>query len=100
MPAQFFTGDVAENGDVRVRGSERRVACHHAQVAPVPRVANDRGEGACLPADDFEHAAELGLVDEQPLVLHAGVDNDGLVFPSWLALLLDWFLLLDRITDR
>ena len=56
----------------------------------VPRLPYDRGERVALPGHDLEDAGELGLQDQEPLVLHT------LVHDHRLALLV---LALDAVPD-
>ena len=59
-------------------------------------VGEDRAERARLPVHPSEHARELRLDDEQPLVRLAGIDLDRFIAHN-AAALLDRLLLLPRV---
>ena len=73
VPGELGLGDVADDRDVRAGGGRRRGPGQAARVATVPRRPECRRQRRDLAGRGLQNGRELGLDDEQPLVVRAGV---------------------------
>jgi hypothetical protein len=75
--------DVAQDAHMWVRGPQRGVLDHGLWRLAVPGVAEHRGEGVALALHHLERLGELVLLDEEPLIRNAGVNDFHLAVFVW-----------------